>query len=284
GFWGFSPSVTYAVAGVEGVELVSPQSLVLGRIQFPDGDTSDTTAFGIDPTTIDAVFEVEMVEGRLADLTDDGIVLDRQVVEDHGLRLGDTVTMTIETGEAVELEVQAISDDQIALGSYTVSRAGFLDRLPSPTDIQIFGTVAEGADLDAVLEDIEAATASVPGLVALDEEGFRGAIAEQINQLLIMVSVLLGLSIIIAMIGIANTLSLSIHERTRELGLLRAVGMGRRQLRGMVRWEAVMISVLGAAVGLGRGVGLGWAFVNALRREGFDPFALPIAPLVVTGV
>src|SRR5690606_137757 len=99
--------------------------------------------------------------------------------------------------------------------------------------------------------------------------------------LLIMVSVLLGLSIIIAMIGIANTLSLSIHERTRELGLLRAVGMGRRQLRGMVRWEAIMISVLGAVVGLVLGTSLGWVFVTAMEREGFDHFALPIAPLVV---
>jgi putative ABC transport system permease protein len=96
-----------------------------------------------------------------------------------------------------------------------------------------------------------------------------------------MVLVLLLLSIVIAAIGIANTLSLSVHERVRELGLLRAVGMGRRQLRSMVRWEAVLISVLGAAVGLVLGTGLSWAVVTALGREGLDRFAVPPAPLVV---
>ena len=281
GFWGFPPSVTDAVAEVDGVEVVSGASMVLGQITYPDGDTADAMAFGIDPETIEQVFEIEMAVGRASDLTEGGIILDEQVVEDHDLALGDVVTMLLPTGESVELELQAISDDQIALGSYTVVREQFHQLVPSPTDIQVFGSVREGADLDAVLADIEEAISSVPGVVALDEEGFRGAIAESINQLLTMVVVLLALSIVIAAIGIANTLSLSIHERTRELGLLRAVGMGRRQMRSMVRWEAVMISVLGAVVGLGLGVGLGWAFVNALSREGFDQFALPIAPLVV---
>ena len=281
GFGGFPPTVADAVSEVPGVELVSPMSMIMGQISYPDGDTADALAFGVDPETVDAVFEIDMAEGRLSDLTDGGIVLDDQVMEDHGLAIGDTVTMLLPTGESVELEVQAVSDDELVLGSYTVARRQFQELLPSSTDIQVFGTVAEGADVDEVLADIEEAIDSVPGVVALDEEGFKGAIAESINQVLMMVVVLLALSIVIAAIGIANTLSLSIHERTRELGLLRAVGMGRRQMRSMVRWEAVMISVLGAVVGLVLGAGLGWAFVTAMSREGFDQFALPMAPLVV---
>jgi putative ABC transport system permease protein len=89
------------------------------------------------------------------------------------------------------------------------------------------------------------------------------------------------LSIIIALIGIANTLSLSINERTRELGLLRAVGMNRPQLRAAVRWEAVIISVLGALVGIAIGILLSWALVTSLAGFGLNQFALPVASLLV---
>lgn len=281
GFFGFPPTVTDAVAEVDGVDLVSPFSLVPGQITYPDGEVSDVLAFGADPETVDAVLDIEMTEGALTDLTDDGIVLDEQVVEDHGLSIGDTISMTVAGGATVELEVQAVSDDELALGSWTVSRSAFQELVPEAVDVQVFGTIEDGADLDEVLAGIEGAIDEVPSVTVLDKEGFQGAIAESINQVLTMVLVLLLLSIVIAAIGIANTLSLSVHERVRELGLLRAVGMGRRQLRGMVRWEAVMISVLGAVVGLALGTGLSWAVVTALGREGLDHFAVPPAPLVV---
>ncbi|MGV3759030.1 MAG: ABC transporter permease, partial [Actinomycetota bacterium] len=280
-FFGFPPTVTDTVAGVDGVDVISAFSLVPGQITYPDGETSDALAFGADPATVGSVLDVDMAEGSLADLTDDGIVLDEQVVEDHQLAIGDTLTMTVAGGATVELEVQAVSSDELTLGSWTVSRQAFQALVPEPLDVQIFGTVDDGADLDAVLADIEAAISEVPSVVVLDEEGFQGAIAESINQVLTMVLVLLLLSIVIAAIGIANTLSLSVHERVRELGLLRAVGMGRRQLRSMVRWEAVMISMLGAVVGLVLGTGLSWAVVTALGREGLDQFALPPGPLLV---
>ena len=100
----------------------------------------------------------------------------------------------------------------------------------------------------------------------LDRDGFIGDLANQVTQFVTIIYVLLALSVIIALIGIGNTLSLSIHERTRELGLLRAVGMNRRQLRSSIRWEAVLISVLGTLVGLGLGVGLARAVLEALER------------------
>jgi putative ABC transport system permease protein len=281
GFFGFPPALTDVVAGVDGVDVISPFSLVPAQITYPDGDVANALAFGADPSTLDAVLDVEMAEGSLSDLTDDGIVLDEQVVKDHDLSIGDTIEITVPGGASVPLEVQAVSDDELALGSYTVSRSAFQALMPEPLDVQIFGTVDEGADLDEVMAAIDEAIAEVPSVTVLDKEGFQGAIAESINQVLTMVLVLLLLSIVIAAIGIANTLSLSVHERVRELGLLRAVGMGRRQLRGMVRWEAVLISILGAVVGLALGTGLSWAVVTALGREGLDRFAVPLAPLVV---
>ena len=115
----------------------------------------------------------------------------------------------------------------------------------------------------------------------LDRNGFVGTIAKQLTSLVIFLYVLLGLSVIIALIGIVNTLALSINERTHELGLLRAVGMHRGQLRSTIRWEAVLISVLGTAVGLGVGVGLAYAMVKVLGTTGLQHFSLPVLPLIV---
>jgi putative ABC transport system permease protein len=107
------------------------------------------------------------------------------------------------------------------------------------------------------------------------------AVAGQVDQMLNVVYVLLILAIVIALMGIANTLSLSVHERTRELGLLRAVGQTRRQLRAMVRGEAFTVALFGTVGGVGLGLFLAWAMVDTLADEGFTAFAVPTAQLAV---
>jgi putative ABC transport system permease protein len=107
-------------------------------------------------------------------------------------------------------------------------------------------------------------------------------VASEVQTLLGLIYGLLGLAILIAVMGIANTLALSIHERTRELGLLRAVGQTRRQLRSTVRWEALLIALFGTLVGVGLGVFLGWALTRAVAvQEGLGVFAVPPAPIAV---
>ena len=115
---------------------------------------------------------------------------------------------------------------------------------------------------------IDKAIDESPTLEVVDRDGFIGNIADQFTQFVTFIYVLLALSVIIALIGIGNTLSLAIHERTRELGLLRAVGMNRSQLRSSIRWEAVLISVLGTLVGLGLGVVISRAIMEALSSSG----------------
>ena len=110
---------------------------------------------------------------------------------------------------------------------------------------------------------------------------FTQSIAGEIDQLLTVVYVLLVLAIVIALMGIANTLSLSIHERTRELGLLRAVGLTRAQTRAMVRWESVIVALFGTIGGVGLGLFLAWALVSALASDGFTSFAVPRLPLAL---
>jgi putative ABC transport system permease protein len=113
----------------------------------------------------------------------------------------------------------------------------------------------------------------------MDQAEFEGAMSSVINQLLGLVTVLLLLAVVIALLGIVNTLALSVFERTRELGLLRAVGMTRGQVRAMVRWESVVISVIGALLGAGLGLGLGLALTRALADQGIDQIAIPAAQL-----
>ena len=133
----------------------------------------------------------------------------------------------------------------------------FRQVIPQAVDSLVFGSIEDGANQTQVLRGIEEAISGFPTLEVLDRDGFIGDLADQVTQFVTIIYVMLALSVIIALIGIGNTLSLSIHERTRELGLLRAVGMNRRQLRSSIRWEAVLISVLGTLVGLGRRRGPG---------------------------
>jgi len=123
-----------------------------------------------------------------------------------------------------------------------------------------------------------------PNAEVQDNEEFKTAQTDQFQPILALIYALLALSVLIALFGIANTLALSILERTRELGLLRAVGMTRAQLRSTVRWESVIIALLGTALGLVIGLFFGWAVVEALADEGFNEFRVPIGPLVIVCV
>ena len=120
-----------------------------------------------------------------------------------------------------------------------------------------------------------------PNVKMEDQVQFRASQAAQVDQLLGLITALLGLAIWIAVIGIVNTLALSIYERTREIGLLRAVGMIRRQVKSMIRWESVIIAVFGALLGTAVGVFFGWAMVQALSDQGITELAIPGVQLVI---
>jgi putative ABC transport system permease protein len=135
--------------------------------------------------------------------------------------------------------------------------------------------VDKGADVGVVEQRIDDALAAHPDATVMDQEEFEGALGGFIDQLLSLVTVLLLLAVLIALLGIINTLALSVFERTRELGLLRAIGMTRGQVRAMVRWESVVISVIGAIIGAALGIGLGVALTRALADEGIEKIAVP---------
>ena len=272
---GFSTSVTDKARGVDGVERVVGLGFGGGEFTYPDGETATQGFVAVDPEGFSEVLEPRMVEGTIDALTDDGIAVDVNIADDHGIEVGDTIKVVGPGGATRDLTVESISDDLTVLFYFTITRTTYAELVPQPTDAMMFGSFSDSADPDRVLDDVESAVAEAPELDVLDRDGLIGSLADQITAFVTIVYALLVLSIIIAMIGIANTLSLSINERTRELGLLRAVGMDRSQLRSAVRWEAVLISILGGLVGISLGLFLSWALVTSLEGFGLNTFSFP---------
>ena len=146
----------------------------------------------------------------------------------------------------------------------------------------MFVKKAPGVSTAAALAAVKQLTASdAPGVTVLDQGGYKAEQASQVNQLLYFVYALLALAIVIGLLGIGNTLALSIFERTRELGVMRAVGMTRRQLRGTIRWESVIIALQGTVLGLLVGVFVGWALVLAQKNQGLSVFSVPFQTLLI---
>jgi putative ABC transport system permease protein len=281
---GFPATVADQIGQVPGVKVAIGVGFARAEITYPDGETAKQFIASVEPEGFTQVLEPRMVSGDITKLSDAGVLIDKAIAKSHRIRIGDGVTIAIPGGDTLELKVEGLSDDQTLLGNVTMTRDAFNAAAPQQLDIQVFGKLDRGADYDTVSAAVEKVTDQVPGLDVLDREGFIGDLASQITSFVTVIYGLLVLSIIIALIGIANTLSLSINERTRELGLLRAVGMNKRQLRAAIRWEAVLISVLGTIVGLGLGLGLSYAMIQVLSTVGLSQYSVPVVQLAAIAV
>ncbi|QGG96361.1 ABC transporter permease [Actinomarinicola tropica] len=270
------------IAGRDDVATVA--ALRQGQVQLalPDGDTTTTFMGAINPERYDRAVEVQMVEGSLADLQPGGLVVDRRQAENRDLAVGDTVEVTfLPAANVAELTVTAISDDPQLLGFYTTTHEDWAANVPNQTNGTIFVSAAEGTTVDDLQRELRRAAEEYPGVLVENQDEFLDAIASQLNVILNVVLGLLVVSVLIALIGIANTLSLSVYERTRELGLLRAVGMTRSQLRASVRWEAAIIAVLGTLLGLALAVGLSYSLIQGLGPQGFSAFQVPVGQMAI---
>src|SRR5690606_36916481 len=244
-------------------------------------DGEDDVAAAVDVESLTGLFDLEVAEGSLDAVGDDGLAVSERYAEDNGLALGDVLQVELADGSAHRMEVRAVYGNDDLLGGLLLPRGLYLDHAPQPADLVVMVRLAD----DVTEAEGEAAVQAVADRfgapdVQTDEE-YAEAVGGQVDQLLTVVYAMLALAILIALMVIANTLSLSIHERTRELGLLRAVGQTRRQLRALVRGEAVPGALFRTLSGLGLGLFLGWAMVEALADEGFTSFALPTGQLAV---
>jgi putative ABC transport system permease protein len=268
---GFSPSVIDAVKDVDGVEAVSASGW--GQARF---EGSDSSYSAVDPTTAEKLMNLDLSEGSMTDLGQDGVVVSKAMAATKGWHLGDTVKAQFAATGVHRLQVVGIyaSKGWIA-DNFIVSLAQ--QNAFNGAQLITSGLVAveSGADKGGVQDAIAAALADHPDAKILDRDAFEKEAGGTINSLLTFVTVMLLLAVLIALLGIVNTLALSVFERTRELGLLRAVGMTRGQVRAMVRWESVVISLIGALSGAALGIGIGLALSQALKDEGIKAIAVP---------
>lgn len=250
-----------------------------------DDEPIATFATAIDPANHRLAIDALMAEGRIDDLVPGTILVDRRAALDHDLSVGDTVRVTVMTGEERPFTVAAVGDDPFLLGgAWILHQQDWNEMMPFVSDAQIYVVTDPDADLSRVRDQLERAAESYPIAEVQDQDEYLGGIASQLNMILNVLLGLLALSVIIALIGIANTLSLSIHERTRELGLLRAVGMTRRQVRVAVRWEAALIALIGTIMGLALGLVTSFLLVEALKSEGLSRYSIPFGALLVVAV
>jgi putative ABC transport system permease protein len=248
-----------------------------------DGEEDEFTV--AEPAALDELVDLQVTEGSFAELTDGQIAVPAEEAEEHGWSLGSTVSFEFVDGARQDFTVGALFEGVDLVDGLVLPFDAWALHTRQPVNYVTMIGLADGVSMADGRAAVDAVGERFGAPAAQDDEEYLATVSSEVDQLLVMVYVMLALSILIALMGIANTLSLSMHERTRELGLLRAVGQTRRQLRAMVRWESVVIAVFGTIGGVGLGVFLGWGLMRAVAAsEGMGVFALPAGQLVAVVV
>ena len=272
-FMPFSPEVAKALEG-------KPELGAVAAFRFGDvriGRAGRVGVQGVNPAALEAVLKLTTVKGSLSSLDQGQLAVSEKEAKNLGKTAGDSVTVTwARTGDQ-QMRIGAVYKNNQFADGYLLSDKVFDANVTEKLLGVIAVRRAPSATPTQSRAAIEKAIEPFPNVQVEDQAQFVKAQGDQIDTILNLITALLVLSVIIALLGVVNTIALSVVERTRELGLLRAVGMQRRQLRAMIRVESVVIAVYGALLGLVVGLGFGWAIVNALSSQGISEFAVPFA-------
>jgi putative ABC transport system permease protein len=280
GWSSIDPAAAASVRDVPGVTAVTgiaqDEARAYGKKALVDG---------VDPVAIGRVFRFDWHKGddkSLVGLESDGAIVDKQYAEDHDLRLGSPLEVTSASRQKLLLRVSGISDppafDPLGLGDITISKANYDKAFKTKEDRFTFVDTAGGGSA-GTKKALEQRLAGFPDAKLQTAEEFRDEQAAGITDLLTIFNVLLALAVIVSLFGIVNTLVLSVFERTRELGMLRAVGMTRRQVRRMIRHESVITALIGATLGIVVGLFLAALVTGALSQYDLE-FAIPVGSLI----
>jgi putative ABC transport system permease protein len=261
------------------VTALSRGSVLLG------GQSQTITA--ADPGRIGAVLNLGVSAGSLGAVGAGSFAVSSTVAADQHWRVGRTVPVVYPDGSTARLRVAAIFDHPDITGDYLFARSGWQPHAGQALDGTILIKLKPGVSVGSAQASVTAITAAAGQPRVQDRDQYLASATSGVNTILGLVYVMLALAILIALMGVANTLSLSIHERTRELGLLRALGQTRAQARGMIRWESVIVAAFGTVGGVILGTFLGWAVVRSAGSATLGAFAAPplqLALFLVLGV
>jgi putative ABC transport system permease protein len=254
----------------------------VASLRFGNPDVQGRGAFvaAVDPRDLGLAIAVPMKQGSLLALRPGTIVVGEQAARRRHLSVGQTVPVTFQAGTQ-RLKVVAVFGRTGALpANYLITQQTLRKGGVEPLDSTLFVTEAPDADPDAVRRAVDRIVKPLPTVTVAGPAQFAEQQSKQVDLFLYLIYGLLGLAVVIAVLGIVNTLALSVIERTREVGLLRAVGLSRRQLRTMVRLESVVVSVLGAVLGVALGLAFGVALQRTVADDGVDVLAIPWLRLV----
>jgi putative ABC transport system permease protein len=265
----------------------SPEAGIVSGVRqdsaLVEGSQQDVS--GVDPATIGSVYRFDWTEGSdaaLATLDGDGAVVERSFAEDHDLAIGSPLAIVSPSGEELHRTVTGVYDPprlSSLLGTALVSQEAFDAAFPRPKDVATF-VAGRGAPSAEGAAELESSLTAFPDADVKTLAEFTEDYAAELTTILNMLYVLLTLSVVISVFGMVNTMVLAVHERTREIGMLRAVGMTRRQARRMVRGESVITALIGAALGIPLGVAVA-ALVSASLSEWGVEMTLPTGALAV---
>jgi putative ABC transport system permease protein len=245
-------------------------------------DGTVTSVVGFDFDQIDNVLDVGLTQGSFVTDAAYPAVVSVDEAKATGAHLGDIVTVESASGSHVDATIVGLFDDQAILGEDYLFDTRVLDAVDIRPDAEWLAfSFAEGAS-QASRDAVVAGLADEYPYAAIETaDQFRDRVGSMVDKILAMVNAMVALAVVIALIGIGNTLALSVFERTRELGLVRAVGMTRRQVRRMVRFEAALVALFGATLGVGLGLLFGYGVVGALPTTFVSTFSVPVPAIVV---
>ncbi|MFW2335212.1 ABC transporter permease [Ilumatobacter sp.] len=245
-----------------------------------DGD--DKGVVGADLTTLTDLMAVGVQSGDpAASANAESIVLTQEAADENGVVVGDKLTVEFAATGWQVLTVGAIYENDFIIGHYLIDLSAWDQNFDSESDAVISARVAEGVDASVASAALAPLESAFPQLNFETRQEFNDRIEGTLDNFLIIINVMLGLAIIIALLGITNTMALSVLERTREIGLMRAIGMTRRQTKSMIRLEAAIVSLFGALLGVLVGLAFGWLAVLAIPESIINQLAIPAWTLVL---